>query len=346
VPEDFARPEANRTSCQAFLLLKWIEMQIDINSITSFLACPRCKQPLLKGVECCTCTNTSCSSTYPVRNHIPILINGENSVFHIDDYLQEQTSAAAPGGSKMGKIFDRLVPSITQNCVGERNFEFLASQLRERVNPKVLVVGAGELGVGFNFLLSDKSIALVETDVYFAPRVSIIADCHDLPFLDESFDAVIVQAVLEHVADPARCVDEIHRVLKQDGSVYAETPFMFPVHLGPYDFTRFTRSGHRRLFRKFSELSSGIASGPATALNLAIRSFLLSFSTSRLSSLMVSNLLPFFIFWIKYFDYWMVRKKHAADYSASFYFIGRKENTAISDRELIDMHWSRTRAST
>ncbi len=41
----------------------------------------------------------------------------------------------------------------------------------------------------------------------------LICDAHDIPFADRSFDGVIVQAVLEHVVDPFRCCEEIHRVL-------------------------------------------------------------------------------------------------------------------------------------
>ena len=50
-------------------------------------------------------------------------------------------------------------------------------------------------------------------------------------------------------------------MLKDDGLVYAETPFLQQVHGGPYDFTRFTHLGHRRLFRKFIELESGATAG-------------------------------------------------------------------------------------
>ena len=55
-------------------------------------------------------------------------------------------------------------------------------------------------------------------------------------------------------------------VYKDDGLVYADTPFMQQVHMGRYDFTRFTYLGHRRLFRKFEEIDSGAVSGPAMAL--------------------------------------------------------------------------------
>ena len=72
-------------------------------------------------------------------------------------------------------------------------------------------------------------------------------------------DAVCVQAVLEHVVDPAGVVAEIERVLKSDGVVYAETPFMQQVHGGAYDFTRFTELGHRWLWRRFATIERGTA---------------------------------------------------------------------------------------
>jgi ubiquinone/menaquinone biosynthesis C-methylase UbiE len=69
-----------------------------------------------------------------------------------------------------------------------------------------------------------------------------VADGHQLPIADGSVDGVWIQAVLEHVLDPSIVVQEIHRVLTPGGVVYAETPFMQPVHEGAYDFTRFSLS--------------------------------------------------------------------------------------------------------
>jgi hypothetical protein len=38
------------------------------------------------------------------------------------------------------------------------------------------------------------------------------------------------------------------------------------VHAGPYDFVRYTSSGHRYLFRAFEEIAAGPVAGPGTQL--------------------------------------------------------------------------------
>ena len=134
------------------------------------------------------------------------------------------------------------------NVKGAANYARFAELLSARSeSPKVLVIGGSILGEGMQALVNQPSIELIETDVSFGPRTQLILDAHDIPFEDETFDGVVVQAVLEHVADPYRCVDEIRRVLKMGGAIYAETAFLQPVHGGRYDFTRFTLLGPKSI---------------------------------------------------------------------------------------------------
>lgn len=184
-------------------------------------------------------------------------------------------------------MLKRLTPPIARNRKGKANYDRLGRLLTEQSSsPLVLVLGGGILGAGMSSLLSYGSVELVETDVSFAPRTKLICDAHDIPFANESFDGMVVQVVLEHVADPSRCVDEIHRVLKRDGLVYAELPFMWQVHSPRYDFTRFSNYGLRRLFRGFKETELGINHGPATALALAYNTF---FSASAVEARTISG---------------------------------------------------------
>jgi len=57
---------------------------------------------------------------------------------------------------------------------------------------------------------------------------------HDqtLPFPDRSFDVIISNHVIEHLDNPKEHVDEIARVLKEDGLVYLATPN----RLWPWEF--------------------------------------------------------------------------------------------------------------
>ena len=48
-----------------------------------------------------------------------------------------------------------------------------------------------------------------------------VADIGELPFPENSFDAVFTSAVLEHLADPIQAFEEIHRTLRPGGLIGA-----------------------------------------------------------------------------------------------------------------------------
>jgi SAM-dependent methyltransferase len=82
----------------------------------------------------------------------------------------------------------------------------------------------------------------------------IFADVTRTPLATESVDCILCTEVLEHLKDPQACVDEIHRLLRDGGLVFASTPFFYPIHADPYDYQRFTEDGLRHLFREFKSV--------------------------------------------------------------------------------------------
>jgi SAM-dependent methyltransferase len=201
--------------------------------------------------------------------------------------------------------------------------------------PVVLIVGGSVLGAGTEELLRwCPPIQLLETDVSFGPRTRVICDAHDLPFESDSFDGIVVQAVLEHVVDPYRCVEEISRTLRPGGLVYAEIPFMQPVH-ARHDFTRFTHLGLRRLFARFDEIESGSVHGPGAALAMVYQYFLLSFATKRRTRGAIRVFSQLSAFWLKYVDVYLSRRPGSLDAASGYYFLGAKASDQLTDRDLI-----------
>lgn len=298
--------------------------------------CPACKKPLKKTSNTLSCPNKSCGKKYPIVNNVPILINESKSLFLIQDFIQNKSTTRDLKKNILKEAIKKIVPKIGANIHSRENYKLLVELLKSTEKRKrVLVVGGSILGNGMEALVNEKSFEIIETDVSFGPRTSVICDGHDLPFQNGSFDCVIIQAVLEHVIDPYRCVEEIFRVLKKDGLVYAETPFMQQVHNGKYDFTRFTHLGHRRLFRRFSEIKSCVVGGPGMALAWAYQYFLVSFFTSRLLRYLLITFARFTSFPLKYFDYYLADRPGGYDAASGFCFMGRKSSKVLNDKELL-----------
>lgn len=279
------------------------------------LRCPACHGPLVE-LAC-----GGCGAQYDRMKGVPILLDETTSMFRATDVDR---------GARAPSALGRLVPRLGRNLKAAQNYRSFGSLL---AGPRVLIVGGRVLGEGMEALV-EQELELVETDIALGPRTQIVCDAHALPFADETFDGVVAQAVLEHVVDPARCVAEIHRVLKPGAIVYAETPFMQQVHAGAYDFTRFTHLGHRRLFRGFDEVDSGAACGPGMALAWSITSFLQSFARTRVQRRVAGALGAVCTFPLKYVDPYLIDLPGALDAASALYFLGRKSSSVLHDEDL------------
>jgi len=85
----------------------------------------------------------------------------------------------------------------------------------------------------------------------------VVGDIHRMPFADNSLDAILCLAVLEHVENPILAVAEMHRTLKPGGYCLIYVPFLFYYHAekGYYgDFWRFTPDSIKYICKDFSSL--------------------------------------------------------------------------------------------
>jgi SAM-dependent methyltransferase len=196
--------------------------------------------------------------------------------------------------------------------------------------PLLLVIGGGTAGNGIEAVYADTRVRVVAFDIYGSPLTQFIADAHQIPLADQSVDAVVIQAVLEHVLEPSRVVAEIHRVLRPDGLVYAETPFLQPVHAGPYDFVRYTASGHRYLFRAFEEIAAGPVAGPGTQLLWSVDHIVRGLLCSELAGKLTRGV----FFWLRYLD-GLIPTAFAMDDASAYYFLGRRADRELTEHEIV-----------
>ncbi len=186
---------------------------------------------------------------------------------------------------------------------------------------RVLVVGSGRI---------DKVAVRqqVNIDIRAFPGVDIVADGQQLPFKDESFDAVVCHQVLEHVLDVDLAIREIYYVLKSNGKVIVDVPFFFPFHASPHDYRRWTIPGLEFSFRAFKSVDTGIYIGPVSAFLTAFQYFIGAIVPNFWLSYLVRSIVGYLLFPFKYLDLLVARSSSAIYIAASVYYVGVKEGKA------------------
>lgn len=81
---------------------------------------------------------------------------------------------------------------------------------------------------------------------WYETRPMLYGDAQALPLAAETVDCVLLLDVLEHLPRPHDCLQEIKRVLKPQGILVLQVPFLYPVHDAPLDFQRWTSHGLRQ----------------------------------------------------------------------------------------------------
>lgn len=84
-----------------------------------------------------------------------------------------------------------------------------------------------------------------------AKYVDIFANLNQsLPLENSSVDCVFSTSVLEHICEPLVLLQEIRRILKQDGYLVLSVPFLYHLHEEPFDYYRYTPHGLKYLAEK------------------------------------------------------------------------------------------------
>jgi len=222
------------------------------------IVCPRNRQPLVFDESLRRLSTGNGAATYPVTEAgVPVLLDVS------EDQLAEFASsrnmeaeytpeAMESKRSLSGKLREMLFKDYrSPSCVAafERVFG------GENGGRLLLAVGGGPLRAHPGF---------TNLNIGPFPNVDVVGDAHQLPYADRAVDAIYCEAVLEHLFAPNRAVEEMWRVLKPGGRVFACTPFLQAYHGYPHHYQNYTLTGHQRLFtdRGFQVLEAGACVGP------------------------------------------------------------------------------------
>ena len=195
-----------------------------LQRILPLLACPLCRGPLASYAQNLICQQ--CNTQHPVRGGVPVLL-----------------PAGVQDAGAVGLSKEELV---SRHPYSARAEEIIAA------HPHGWVL---DLGAGGKL---ERRKNVVQIDIFRYPSVDVVGSADCLPFLDNAFDAVISQAVFEHLQYPEWAVREVRRVLKPGGIAKIDTAFLQPEHGYPHHFYNATETGLLHWFRDFGIEWSGV----------------------------------------------------------------------------------------
>ena len=208
--------------------------------------CPRCKSRLIAAADSYQCT--ACGSHYPVVLGIPdFRVFPDPYIDIVEDRRKSERLFERAPASNFRELVDYYW-SITPETAAEmaRRFSAQANAAVERgrhlldahpavkaklkePNARVLDLGTrtgglltaaferNQQAVGIDIAFRWLIIARKRLDEAKLPARLVCCCAEFLPFRNETFGLVVAENLLEHAAQPQKCVEETHRVLKPAG---------------------------------------------------------------------------------------------------------------------------------
>jgi SAM-dependent methyltransferase len=146
-----------------------------------------------------------------------------------------------------------------------------------------------EIGGFDNFFKSlYKNGKFLNLDLRQGDFIDIVENAENMKSIDdETFSAVICISVLEHTKNPAKIINEMHRILKPGGAVLISLPWIFESHMEPNDYCRFSDSFIYMFDDLFTVESKELTNGYfGTLAHFCQRNFLLRFTVGAIFCLL------------------------------------------------------------
>lgn len=294
-------------------------MKIDIKK----MHCVLCGASLCESdVASCDVRCSGCQKKFQVTASGAINFIGDNSVAVLHDQVFNQSDSYISRFKnylkKRKKFYNFLMYFFGTSCLNKSPYKFLKENSKD--DSLILNLGSGT---------QRKFGQTINVDIFPWEGVDVLADMSKLPFNDQTVDLIICTSVLEHMVNTQAAIKEMHRVLKKNGKIYIDIPFVYPFHSSPGDYYRWTVEGIKHLIHPlFHTVEVDVRHGPTSAFLMIFVSWIAIIFSFGLNSLyqfinivLILILAPFG----HVFDFLFGRFKSSHNIASGFYIIGEKK---------------------
>lgn len=240
-------------------------------------------------------------SQLPIHNGTPILF-GKDSIFTQEDIIiskvTTQDRSHLDTSNFKNYIRRKLLPSLSKDFNINERYKKLGELIP--TGGKILILGSGEKINYYKNIFKDCEV--ITSDVHNQFNPDLIFDGHFIPFIDNSFDAILAAQVIEHTINPWKFCGEMQRVVKVGGLLQIEAPQSFPYHAEPYDFFRFTFTGMRSLFPECEVVKAELTEGNASNVAVTVSNYFVNLSSKKIIRSGFLFITRVMFGWMKYVD--------------------------------------------
>jgi len=158
------------------------------------------------------------------------------------------------------KILNKWIPNINYPGISNHSYIIAHNQIRfyqdfiqRYVKGSLLDCGCGDVpyyGIYRNNITDVYCIDWENTgsQQFHIDQFVNLNEKIDLPV--DTYDSILLSDVLEHITNPDLLLNELNRVLKQDGFIVIMVPFLYRIHEEPHDYYRYTEFALKHLLLK------------------------------------------------------------------------------------------------
>ena len=159
--------------------------------------------------------------------------------------------------SKTNSDLIDLIKKIKINLHYIKNQEDFRDKILKEISQNDIVL---DIGMAMRDRHKKIKANILETlDVNVFGDHDIICDiCSDISELENRYNKIICISILEHVYDPFKAINNLKKMLKNEGVIYGYVPYLYhyhaPKNLKFQDYFRFSKDALAYLFKDFKSI--------------------------------------------------------------------------------------------